>query len=308
MPPPRNPKLFNGMEELQVRTGDVAKALAAPGTKIVRQTYTTPVETHNPIEPAATVAVWDAPDRLTIYNATQWVKGEQAIIAQAFRLPPENVRVICPFVGGGFGCKGSSWPHTLLAVMAARLVGRPVKLPLTRAEMFTCLGHRAQTVQHITLGASEDGQLQAVRHATESVTSHAGEFIEPCGLGTTKVLYASPSVEVEHTRYKTNVATPTYMRAPGESPGTFALESAMDELAVTLGIDPIELRLRNHADVTPVANRPFSHKNLKECYRIGAEKFGWSRRIPAPRSMRDGNLLVGWGMATATYPAYRFVG
>ena len=302
------PKLFNGMEELQVHVGDVGKALAAPGVTIVDETYTTPVETHNPIEPAATLAVWDAPDKLTIYNATQWIKGDQAIVSQAFKLPAENVRVICPFVGGGFGCKGSSWPHTILAAAAAKVAGRPVKLPLTRAQMFTTLGHRPQTVQKVTVGAGADGKLGLIRHQTETVTSYAGEFIEPCGLGTTKVLYASPSIEVAHTVYKTNVAQPTYMRAPGESPGTFAVESAMDELAHALKIDPVELRVRNHADSHPVTGKPWSGKHLKECYQIGSERFGWSRRNPEPRSMRDGNLLVGWGMATATYPGYAFIG
>ncbi len=193
---------------------------------------------------------------MTIYNSTQWVKGDQAIVAQAFGLPADNVRVLCPFVGGGFGCKGNTWPHTILAVAAAKMVGRPVKLPLTRAQMFTGLGHRPPTSQNVALGTDAGGKLTALRHLTETVTSPVGSFIEPCGMGTSKVLYDSPAIQVEHTVYKTNVAMPTYMRAPGETLGTFALESAMDEMACALGLDPIELRLRNHADTHPITGHP----------------------------------------------------
>jgi xanthine dehydrogenase YagR molybdenum-binding subunit len=275
---------------------------------LVDQTYTTPTETHNPLETSATVASWDGPDRLTVYDSTQWIKGTQAILAEAFGLPRENVRVICPFVGGAFGCKGSIWPHTILAAMAAQAVKKTVKLALSRQEMFVSAGHRPPTIQHIALAAKPDGKLQVLRHRTQTVTSPVGDFIEPCGMGTSKVLYASPAIEIEHTLYKVNVATPTFMRAPGETPGTFALESAMDELAYALKIDPVELRLINHADQHPINGKPWSGKHLKECYQIGADRFGWAKRNPTPRSMRDGKLLVGWGMATATYPGYKFLG
>lgn len=300
------PKEFFG-EEVQHRRGDVDAALAAADVVKVEQTYTTPVETHNPMEPSGTSAAWDG-DRLTVHDATQWIMGTQAILAEALGLPRKNVHVVCPFVGGAFGCKGFIWGHTLLAAVAARTVGRPVKLVLTRPQMFTGVGHRPPTVQTVTLAATKDGRLTAIRHATTTCTSPITDHIEHCGAATSKILYACPNVHTPLKLLHLNFATPTPMRGPGESPGTFALESALDELACALGIDPVELRVRNHAEVNPANGKPWSSKHLLECYRLGAEKFGWKDRNPQPRSMRDGGLLVGWGMATATYPAYRFPG
>jgi xanthine dehydrogenase YagR molybdenum-binding subunit len=291
-------------EPLQYERGDVAAALAEPGTVKVTATYTTPIETHNPLEPSATVASWDG-DRLTVADSTQAVVDARDFLAEAFGLPKENVRVLCPFTGGGFGCKGSQWPHTTLAALAARVTGRPVQLNLTREQMFTAAGHRPPTVQTMALAARPDGTLTALRHETLQATSTTTDFVEPCGLTTSKVLYAVANVAVPHRLGRVNVAPPTYMRAPGECTGTYALESAMDELAYALRMDPIELRLKNHADRDPVAGKPWSSKHLKECYTRGAERFGWARRTPEPRSMRDGDLLVGWGMATAVYPGYR---
>ncbi|HEY3203688.1 MAG TPA: xanthine dehydrogenase family protein molybdopterin-binding subunit, partial [Thermoanaerobaculia bacterium] len=298
------PKEFFG-EELQHHRGNVDAALAAPGVVKIEQTYKTPVETNNPMEPSATVAEWNG-ERLTVHNATQWVMGARAILAEAFGIPRENVRVICPFVGGGFGCKGFQWPHEMLAAMAARATGRPVKLVLTRAQMFTSVGHRPPTVQTVALAADKEGRLTAIRHETVQPTSLTTEHVEACGMASSKFLYACPNVSTPHKLLRVNVGAPTPMRAPGECPGTFALESAMDELADALGMDPIELRLRNHADIHPAKGKPWSSKYLKECYAVGAEKFGWKRRSREPRSMREGDLLVGWGMATATYPGYRF--
>jgi xanthine dehydrogenase YagR molybdenum-binding subunit len=290
--------------DLQHHRGDVDAALAASGVVKVRQTYTIPVETNNPMEPSATVAVWNG-DRLTVEDATQAVVGTKQILAQAFGVPPENVRVLCPFTGGGFGCKGFQWPHTMLAAMAARVTRRPVQLNLTRQQMFTSVGHRPSTEQTLTLAARKDGTLTAIRHETLQPTATTTEFVEPCGITTSKVLYACENVATPHKLVRVNVAPPTPMRAPGDCPGSFALESAMDELAETLGMDPVELRLRNYADKDPAEGKPWSSKHLKECYERGAEKFGWKKRSREPRSMKDGDLHVGWGMATALYPGFR---
>jgi xanthine dehydrogenase YagR molybdenum-binding subunit len=289
---------------LQHKRGDVEAALAAPGLIKIQQTYTTPVLTNNPMEPSATVAVWHG-GKLTVSDATQAVIGSRDVLAEAFGLPRENVRVLCPFTGGGFGCKGFQWPHTVLAAMAAKVTGRPVQLNLTRAQMFTSVGHRPPTQQTLTLAAEKGGRLTAMRHETLQATSPTTEFVEPCGLSSTKILYACDNVATPHRLVKVNVAAPTPMRAPGECPGTYALECAMDELSYALGIDPIELRRRNHADKDLSEGKPWSSKHLLECYDRAADRFGWSKRKPEPRSMRDGDLLVGWGMATAVYPGYR---
>lgn len=297
------PKDFLGMEELQYRRGDVAGAFtSAPCT--VEATYSTPVEHHNTMEPHATVAAWESPRKLVIHDATQAVMGTRMILAGLLGLDPDGVQVVCPFVGGGFGCKGFIWGHTVLAAVAARRLGRPMKIVLDRRQAFTSVGHRARTIQKIALAAADDGRLSATRHETTSHQSEIGDFLEPAGL-TTRMLYACPNVEVVHSCVRLNIGTPTAMRAPGESTGTYALECAMDELACALGMDPIELRIRNHAAANPASGLPFSNKRLLDCYRIGALAFGWSRRTAEPRSMRNGRLLIGLGMATSTYPGYR---
>jgi xanthine dehydrogenase YagR molybdenum-binding subunit len=297
------PKEFNGLE-VQHRRGDVDAALGSPGIVKIEQTYTMPVETHNPMEPSATVAEWTG-DRLTVRDATQWVMGVRGVLADVFGIPKENVRALCPFTGGAFGGKGSQWPHMMLAAVAARATGRPVKLVLTRAQMFTSSGHRPATVQSLTLAGNRQGQLAAIRHSTVQPTSPTKDWFTPPGAATSAVLYACPNVETPLKLVRVNVSTPTFMRAPAQTPGTFALESAMDELAYALEIDPLELRLRNYADANPADGKPWSGKHLKECYTMGAERFGWKRRTAAPRSMQDRGLLLGWGMATATYPAHR---
>jgi xanthine dehydrogenase YagR molybdenum-binding subunit len=299
------PKDFrNGQRPPDSGRGDTAAGLANAAVRI-EATYTTPVEHHNPMEPHATIAAWDE-DRLTVWTATQGIGGAQATLAGVFGIDPKNVRIICPFVGGGFGSKGSTWPPAMLAAMAARKVGRPVKLVLTRAQMFTSNGYRPQTVQKIAIGAAADGTLLSVRH--EGISSmgqpRLGEFVEPVALAT-EMLYACPNLAITHRVVALNAGLPTYMRAPGEASGVFAIESAMDELAVALKMDPIALRLQNYAETDPSDNLPFSSKRLRECYMQGAAAFGWDRRTPAPRSMRDGRWLVGLGMATATYPTNR---
>jgi len=269
----------------------------------VEQTYTTPVENHNPMEPHATTAVWQG-DHLLLYDATQGVFGAKKKVAAVLGISPENVRIMSYFVGGGFGCKGSVWAHVVLAAMAARQVNRPVKLVLGRMQMFGPVGFRPETMQQVSLGATREGKLTALRHAGTSITSTFDEFIEPVAK-TARMIYACPHIETSHRLVRLNVGTPTYMRAPGEASGSFALESAMDELAYALKIDPIELRLRNYAEVDPDKKLPWSSKSLRECYQQGAARFGWQKRNPTPRSMRDGDTLIGWGMATATYPTNR---
>jgi len=288
---------------LQEVKGDVAATLGNADFVKIENTYSTPTQTHNPMECSATVAHWQAPDRLTIYDATQYVKGAQAIVADAFGLKRENVRVICPFVGGALGCKGPVWPHTILAAMAALVVRRPVKLELTRHNMFSGAGHRTPTFQTIALAANKDGKLQAIRHRSEMLTSPVGDWVEPCGIGSTNVLYDAPAIEFSHIIHTVNISQPSFMRAPGECPGTYALECAMDELAYALKIDPLKLRLINDSPKHPIKGIPWSTKHLRECYELGAREFGWSSRTHEPRSMKDGHLLVGWGLATATYPA-----
>lgn len=292
-------------EDVQIKKGDVDAALADSNLVKVEQTYITPTETHNPMETSGTIAVWESDDKLTLYDATQYVKGVQEVLAGAFGLKVENVRVICPFVGGAFGCKGAVWMHVFLAAMGAKVARVPVKLWVTRRNMFTGTGHRTPTRQRISLAATRDGKLRAIQHITDTLTSPVGQFTESCGARSTGIMYESPAIRVEETIYPVNVATPTFMRAPGECPGTYALECALDELAYALKMDPVAVRVANHAANHPIKNVPFSAKHLKEAYRLGAEKFGWPQRKADPRSMQDGNLLVGWGMATATYPAYK---
>ncbi|MDR6490490.1 xanthine dehydrogenase YagR molybdenum-binding subunit [Paraburkholderia terricola] len=266
-------------------------------------TYTTPIEHHNPMEPHATMARWDGP-QLTLYDSTQGVSGAAQAVAKTFGIAPGDVRVISPFVGGGFGCKGSSWSHVSLCAMAAKQTGRPVRLVLQRPQMFGPVGARPRTEQHLVLAARRDGTLTAMRHDSISNTSTIEDWTETCCM-VTRMLYAVPNQITTHRLVQLNLGTPTFMRAPGETTGSFALESAMDELAAALNMDPLALRMKNHADADPQENKPWSGKSLRECYQIGAQKFGWSRRSGAPRSMRSGNTLIGMGMATATYPANR---
>lgn len=296
----------NQGQKIQVTKGDLDKALQMPGVVKIEENYATPTETHTPMECSATVATWEAPDRLTIYDATQFVKGSQQIVADAFGLPRENVRVICPFVGGAFGCKGPVWSHTILAAIASKFVKRPVKLEVTRPQMFSGTGHRTPTNQKVMLAATPDGKLQAVQQQSESLTSPVSHWIEPCGIGAANVLYDAPAIAFNHTSYQVNIAPPSFMRAPGECPGTYAMECAMDELAYALKMDPVQLRLVNASPNHPIKEIPWSTYHVTECLKTGSEKFGWSRRNAEPGSMKDGNLLVGWGVALATYPANRW--
>ncbi len=282
------------------KRGDFAAAAASAPVKVA-QTYRTPIEHHNPMEPHGTVATWSG-SKLTVYDATQGVGNTAQNLAEQFGLLPEDVHVIDPFVGGGFGCKGQSWPHTALTAVAAKVAGRPVRLSLTRRQMFSSNGHRPQTRQANVLAAANDGKLVALQHQAHAHTSRNDEFMEPTG-APASLLYSCANVDVGHRLVRLNTGSPTYMRAPGESSGSFGLETAMDELAVAAAIDPIELRLRNYAEIDESSGHRWSSKSLRECYARGAELFGWSRRDPRPRSMREGRWAIGMGMATAAYPA-----
>lgn len=292
--------------EPQYTRGKVPAALAAAAREgvLIDATYTTPTQTHSPMEPSATVAVWEG-DTLTLYDTTQWLTGVQGVIAAAFGLQREQVRVVCPHLGGAFGCKALIWPHQFIAPLAAKVVGRPVKLVLTRQQMFTACGYRPETVQRVQIGAGKDGRLTAIRHLSAGYTSGLSGFAEACGASSSRSVYACENVEATHRLTEHHVASPTFMRAPGETPGMHALECAMDELAVALPMDPVALRLANLPDKHPANGRPWSSYHLKECFDLGVEKFGWRDRPAAPRAGRAGDALVGWGVATASFPGNR---
>jgi len=283
----------------QSRRGDAEGAFAGAEVKF-EATYIIPRENHNPIEMHATIAAWQG-DRLTLWDKTQWVYNVAEEIAAVFGVPAENVRVISPFVGAAFGSGLRTWPHVTLAALGARVARRPVKVMLSRREMYYGVGYRPHTVQRVALGASREGRLTALVHDAHQETSTYEEYSESL-INASRFLHSCPNVHTRHRIARLNVHTPTYMRAPGECSGVYALESAMDELAVALNIDPVELRLRNEPELDEFKKLPFSSRSSKECYRVAAERFGWSRRNPKPRSMRDGRWLIGWGMASATYP------
>ena len=283
---------------MHITRGDVAAGLAAAKTK-VDITYTTPVETHNPMEPHATIAVWQGSDHLTLYDSTQGIFNVRRRLSSMLGLTLENVRVINHFVGGGFGCKGAPWSHVLLAAIAAKASNRPVKLAITRPQMQSLVGHRPKTIQKVELGVDAQGKLTAIRHDVVSETSRYDIFIESC-TAVTRMLYACPNLETVQRLVRLDVPTPTFTRAPGESVGTFALESALDELAYSAGIDPLELRRRNHAERDPDTGKPWSSKSLLACYQRAAEAIDWARRPTQIKTLRDGRWRIGLGMATTT--------
>ncbi len=295
-PPGKNkvpPELSDGDFDAQLRQASVK----------VDRIYTTPIQHHNPLETHATIAEWNG-EMLTLHDATQYIFGVKRTVAKTLGIPEDNVRVLCPYTGGGFGSKGSTWSHVVLTAMAAKLAKRPVKLVVERSQMFGPVGSRPRTHQHIVLGAKQDGTLTAIRHDCFSHTSLIEDFLEPSA-AQTRMLYAAPAISTSHKLVPLSLGTPTFQRAPGEATGTWALEVAMDELACALDMDPLALRLKNYAETDPTSHKPFTGKHLRECYTQAAEKFGWSRRNPKPRSQREGNLFIGQGMATATYPANR---
>ncbi|MDQ3799134.1 MAG: xanthine dehydrogenase family protein molybdopterin-binding subunit [Acidobacteriota bacterium] len=288
-------------ERDDVLRGDVEKAFQSAEYKI-DAVYETPIEHHQPMEPHATIAVWDAPDKLTLYNASQIVNGAQNAAAATLNLKPENVRVITPHIGGGFGSKGGMWGNLILAAVAAKAVNRPVKLALTRQQMFNSVGLRQRNRQRMRLAATKDGKLTALAHQTTTHGAINNEFIEPCG-DCSKIMYDAPNSLISYRTVPMNVILPTFTRGPGKAPGSFALESAIDELAHELKIDPVEFRLKNEPAKDPSNGKPWSSRKVVECLKKGAEIFGWSRRKQEPRSAREGEYLIGYGVACGTYPA-----
>ena len=262
--------------------------------------YVVPVEHHNPIEPHATIALWKG-ERLTVYDKTQWVTSVRQHLSSAFGIPLENVNVISPFVGGAFGNALRVWQNTFIAPMAAKVVDRPVKLVLSRKQLFSITGHRPYTWQRVALGANRNGTLSAIIHEAIGETATFERFAENV-LDATRLLYACPNVQTKYRLAAVDISAPTPMRGPGDAQGSFALESALDELAYELNIDPLELRLINYAEVDPESNLPWSEKALRKCYQQGAKRIGWSKRNPKPRSMSENGILIGYGMASATYP------
>jgi xanthine dehydrogenase YagR molybdenum-binding subunit len=300
------PETVNAGFATDTAQGDVDGALASAAVRL-DATYTTPMEHNNPMEPHATIAIW-TDDALTVYCATQGVHRVRGDVARALGLDPQRVRVISPHVGGGFGSKGRTHADVILAAMAAQLVaGRPVKLALTRQQMFDLVGYRTPTIQRIRLGADAAGQLVAIAHDVIEQTSKIKEFAEQTAV-CSRTMYAAPNRRTTHRLAALDMPVPTIMRAPGECPGMFALESAMDELAVACGLDPVELRIRNEPDADPESRLPFSSRNLVACLREGARRFGWARRDPTPRARQEAGWLVGTGVAASTYPVYRLPG
>ena len=288
-------------EDADVSAGDLEAALTGSVHRVdVR--VTTPAEFNNPMEPHATTAQWDG-DRLLVHDSTQGTTSVMRHLAAAFGVPEEGVRVLATHVGGGFGSKGSARPNVVLAAMGARVSGRPVRLALTRSQQFALVGYRSPTLQRVRLGADAAGRLTALAHDSVEQTSTVFEFAEQATSGS-RHQYGARARSWSQRLVALDVPTPRWMRAPGEAPGAFALETAMDELAVVAGVDPVELRLRNETQVDPETGLPFSSRSLAQCLRRGAERFGWAGRDPRPGVRRDGRWLVGTGMATATYPVY----
>ncbi len=290
-------------EDAEIKHGEAETALSDAETK-VDQIYTTPRYNHNAIEPHATTAVWQD-GKLTVYDATQFTSGIQGSLSKMFSTKEENIRVLAPFVGGGFGGKGSMWPHVPLCVLAAKVVNRPVKLALTREGTFYNVGGRTPSQQRVALGADPSGKLLSLIHTGVTATSNTNYFPEQFTFPA-RHLYATENLLISQRVVQLDTVSNTFMRAPGESIGTFALESAMDELAYALKMDPIELRLMNDPDKDPAKGTEFSSRHFKEAFQLGSEKFGWANRPQEPRSQRKGKWLLGQGVATAFYPVYRF--
>jgi xanthine dehydrogenase YagR molybdenum-binding subunit len=284
------------------KRGDAGAAFTAASHSI-DATYTTPVETHNPMEMHATVASWED-GRLIVYEASQGVVAHRNSLAKIFGLVPEKVEVRAPFIGSGFGSKLWIWPHSVAACGAAKVLGRPVQLVVPRQQMFSTTGHRPETQQRLRLATDDKGKLVSVSHESINTTSFTDPYKENCGTST-KSLYSCPNVLVSHKIIEVNRGTPTSMRAPGAAPGLFALESAMDEMADKIGMDPLAFRKLNVADRDESQNLPWSSNHLQECIDKAAEQFGWSKRNPKPGSMKDGTETIGYGMAACNWDAYR---
>lgn len=302
-----DPKAGDGIaiDMMTKEWGEAEAAFAAAPVRICAA-YNTPREYQAPMEPHGLIAAWQG-DRLTVWEPSQWLDGMARTYAEWFAIPFENVRLVSPYIGGGFGSKALALSHSAVAASAAKMLGRPVRLVMSRPQTFTGYGGRAATRQTVTLGADRDGKIQSIVHRGVNETSMGGMWVEPLG-SVTSVMYATPNFSSKQNVVRVNSVVPGAMRAPGENPSAFGIESAIDELAYEVGIDPLEIRLRNYAEQDPHARKAWSTRQLREAFAAGAEAFGWARRSAAPRSMRDGNQLIGWGVAAGTYPVRRAYG
>ena len=280
-----------------------AKATLRTADYTVEETYSTPIEHHQPMEPHAAIAEWSG-NNVTLYTSAQIVNGAQNAAAATLNLSPENVRIISPYIGGGFGSKGGQWANLVLTAVAANVVNRPVKLALTRNQMVNSVGLRQRNFQTVSLGATKEGKLTALAH---EITTHCAihtEFVEPCG-DCSKIMYDTPNALITYRVVPMNVILPTYTRGPGKSTGSFALESAMDELAYKLKMDPIAFRIKNEPAKDPSNGKPWSSRKAVQCLQEGAKAFGWDKRKQEPRQQQEGDYLIGYGVACGTYPAHQ---
>ncbi|MGT2468481.1 xanthine dehydrogenase family protein molybdopterin-binding subunit [Mesorhizobium atlanticum] len=282
--------------------GDAQAAFAAAPVRICAA-YNTPREYQAAMEPHGLIVRWEG-DELTVWEPSQWLDGMARTYAEWFGVPFENVRLVSPYIGGGFGSKALALAHSAVAAAAARMLGRPVKLVLNRPQNFTSYGGRAATRQTVAIGADRDGRIQSIVHRGVNETAVDGMWVEPLG-SVTSIMYATPNFSSKQNVVRVNTVVPGAKRAPGENPSAFGIECAIDELAYELGIDPLEMRLINYAEQDPHAKKAWSTRQLREAFAAGAEAFGWAKRSPEPRSMRDGHQLIGWGMAAGTYPVRR---
>ncbi len=280
-----------------------AKAAIRDAAYKVEAVYETPIEHHHPLEPHATIAEWNG-DHVTLYNSSQIVNGAQSAAANTLNIKTDQVRIITPYIGGGFGSKGGQWANLVLAAVAAKQVGRPVKLALTRQQMVNSVGMRQRNLQKVSLAATKDGKLTALAHEITTHGAIKNEFIEPCG-DCSKIMYDVPNSLITYRAVPMNLILPTYTRGPGKSTGSFALESAMDELAYALKMDPIELRIKNEPERDPSNGKPWSSRTTVQCLQAGAKAFGWEKRKPEPGQNQQGNYLIGYGVACGTYPAHQ---
>ncbi|NID12167.1 xanthine dehydrogenase family protein molybdopterin-binding subunit [Fibrivirga algicola] len=298
----KNATLPKDKEKTDAIRGDAKAALTNAEYK-VEEVYETPIEHHHPLEPHATIAEWNG-DRLTLYNSSQIVNGAQSAAANTLNIKTDQVRIVTPYIGGGFGSKGGQWANLVLTAVAAKQVNRPVKLALTRQQMVNSVGMRQRNHQKVSLAATKDGKLTALAHEITTHGAIKNEFVEPCG-DCSKIMYDVPNSLITYRTVPMNVIIPTYTRGPGKSTGSFALESAMDELAHKLKMDPIALRLKNEPDRDPSNGKPWSSRKAVDCLRVGAKAFGWEKRKAEPRQNQQGNYLIGYGVACGTYPAHQ---
>ncbi len=288
--------------EAPAKRGD-AEPVFGSAPFIVDEVYETPIEHHHPMEPHATIAVWEG-EHVTLYNGSQIINGAQSAAANTLNIKPEQVRIVSPYIGGGFGSKGGQWANLVLAAVAAKMAGRPVHLALSRQQMFNSVGLRQHNSQRLRIAADKDGKLLALAHETTTHSAINEEFTEPCG-DCSKIMYEVPNSLVNYKVVPMNIIIPTYTRGPGKSTGSFALESAMDELAYKLNMDPIALRLKNEPAKDPSNGKPWSSRKVVECLREGAKAFGWDKRNSQPGQLTNGDFLIGYGVACGTYPAHQ---